>query len=199
MYIVGITGASGPVIGVRLVEELLRSGKEVASVVTPAAWGIMGHEMGPGGKWHSSLRELLGERGSTGGLQLLREYAHDDMFAPPASGSFKFDAVVVAPCSMKTLAGIATGFADTLIGRAADVALKEGRRCILVPRETPLNLIHLENLLKAKKAGADILVPVPGFYTRPRTVDDVVDFIVGKILNLLGIEHNLFRPWGTEQ
>ena len=97
---------------------------------------------------------------------------------------------------MKTLAGIAAGYADTLITRAADVALKENRKCILVPRETPLGLIHIENLLKVKQAGADVIVPVPSFYTFPETLDDIVNFVVGKTLNLLGIEHKLFTGWG---
>ena len=114
-----------------------------------------------------------------------------------ASGTADFEAVVVVPCSMKTMAAIANGYADTLINRACDVALKEKRRCIIVPRETPLNLIHLKNMYQAAKAGVEVLPPVPGFYTRPKTVDDVVNFVVGKMLNLLGKPHSLFQSWGA--
>lgn len=192
MYIVGITGASGPIIGVRLIEELLKSEREVAAVVSDSAKKIIKIEIGES----SSIRGLIHQRNGSANLARLVEYGNDDICAPPASGSFDFTAVVVAPCSMKSLASIACGYADTLIGRAADVALKEGRRCVLVPRESPLSLIHIENMLRAKRAGADIVPPVPGFYAHPQTIGDVVDFTVGKILSLLGIEHALFKKWG---
>ena len=100
---------------------------------------------------------------------------------------------------MKTLSAIAHGYADSVITRTCDVALKERRRCIIVPRETPLNLIHIENMLKAARVGADIVPPIPGFYTLPRSVDDIINFVIGKVLNLLGREHNLFKSWGEIQ
>ena len=125
-----------------------------------------------------------------------REFADDDFRASVASGSSKFEAMVIAPCSMKTLSAVANGYANTLITRASDVALKERRKCILIPRETPLSLVHIENLRKVSMAGAIIVPPVPGFYTRPKTIDDVVDFVVGKVLNLLDREHKLFQGWG---
>jgi 4-hydroxy-3-polyprenylbenzoate decarboxylase len=199
MYIICITGASGAVIGVRLVEELLNSGKRVSSVVSAPAWDIIAREIDGGADCAFSMKRLLQARGISRSTEQLREYANDDLSAPFSSGSSRFEAVIVAPCSMKSLAGIAAGLADSLTGRAADVALKEGRRCILIPRETPLSLIHIDNMRRAKSAGADILIPVPGFYTRPASIDDVVNFIVGKTLSLLGIRHTLFRPWGGEE
>lgn len=196
MYIVGISGASGAIIGVRLVEELLRSGSGVMAIVSEAGRSIIDHEITRGAFEFTSLRDLLQKRNALPAGGDLREYGNNDFFAPPASGSFGFRAMIVAPCSMKTLASVANGFADSLIARAADVALKERRPCVLVPRETPLALPHLENMVKAKRAGADILVPAPAFYGHPSSADDLVNFIVGKILGLLGIEHALFRPWG---
>jgi 4-hydroxy-3-polyprenylbenzoate decarboxylase len=195
MHIIGITGASGAILGIRLIEELLGAGRPVGAIVSAAAWDIIDYEIG-GGAPERSLAKLMVRRRDDRDLSLLTEYANDDLFAPPASGSFGFDAMVIAPCSMKTLSAVASGYADSLITRAADVALKERRRLVLVTRETPLGRVHLENMLRAKDAGADILPPVPGFYTRPRTIDDVVDFAVGKVLNLLGIRHDLFREWG---
>jgi 4-hydroxy-3-polyprenylbenzoate decarboxylase len=144
----------------------------------------------------TSLKELLGTRGAAKNLDLLNEYKNNDFFSPVASGSSQFEAVVVIPCSMKTLSAIVHGYADSLMNRACDVALKEKRRCIVVPRETPLSVIHTENLHKAALAGIEIVPPVPGFYTRPESLEDVIDFVVGKILNLLGKKHRLFESWG---
>ncbi len=196
MYILGITGASGAILGIRLVEELLGAGKTVGVIVSAAAWDIIDYEIGAGEARDRSLSRLIARRRPDCNLSLLTEYANDDLFAPPASGSFRFDAMVISPCSMKTLSAVASGYADSLITRAADVALKERRRLILVPRETPLGRVHIENMLRARDAGADIVPPVPGFYTHPRTIDDVVNFTVGKVLNLLGIRHDLFAEWG---
>ena len=198
MYIIGITGASGAILGIRLIEELLGAGKPVGVIVSAAAWNIIDYEIGDDETRDRSLSGLVARRRPELDLARLSEYANDDLFAPPASGSFRFDAVVIAPCSMKTLSAVASGYADSLITRAADVALKERRRLVLVPRETPLARSHIENMLRARDAGADIVPPVPGFYTRPRTIDDVVDFTVGKVLNLLGIRHDLFPEWGGD-
>ena len=191
MYIVTITGASGSILGIRLIEQLLLSGKDVASIVSDSAWKVLAHETGDTSQ---SMAYILKQQGIDTGR--LKEYNNNDFSSPPSSGTSSFKAVIVAPCSMKTLSGIASGYADTLINRIVDVALKESRKCILIPRETPLNLIHIENMLRIKQAGAEILLPVPGFYTFPETIDDVIDFIIGKTLNLLGIKHQLFQSWG---
>ena len=117
------------------------------------------------------------------------------MFAGPASGSFKLDAMIVCPCSMKTLSAIANGYGDTLTSRAASCILKEGKNLILVPRETPLSLPFIQNIEKINLAGATILPAMPGFYYKPKEIDDIVDFIVGKILDQLNINHSLFERW----
>jgi 4-hydroxy-3-polyprenylbenzoate decarboxylase len=126
----------------------------------------------------------------------LAVFGREEWFAPVASGSNPPDAMVVCPCSMGTLAAIAHGLADNLIERAADVVLKEGRKLILVPRETPLSAIHLENMLRLARAGAVILPPSPGFYHHPQTVADVVDFVVARVLDQLAVPHALMRRWG---
>lgn len=195
MIAVAITGASGPILGLRLIEELLNSGETVYAVVSEAAWSVIGHELGYKKSGAAPLTALLKKRGKASGLAQLKEFDSQDLFSPIASGSTPFDAMVVAPCSMKTLSAAAGGYADSLITRACDVALKEKRKLILVPRETPLSAIHLENMLKLSHAGAVILPPVMGFYSRPETIDDILDFVTGKILNLLGIKHRLFKSW----
>jgi 4-hydroxy-3-polyprenylbenzoate decarboxylase len=123
----------------------------------------------------------------------------DDFFASVASGSNAPDAVVICPCSMGTLGRIAAGLSDSLLERAADVALKEKKTLLLVPRETPFNQIHLENLLRVSKAGGQILPAMPAFYQKPQSVEELVDFVVGKVLDNLGIEHKLFMRWGEEK
>ena len=196
MIVTAISGASGPILGIRLIEELLRSGDQVLGIVSDPAWQIIGHELSWEKEEQDPLKNLLKHRGIVRKLDNLREYANQDFFSPAASGSTNFDAVVVMPCSMKTLSAISNGYADTLITRACDVALKEGRKCIVVPRETPLSVIHLENMLKAARAGVQIVPPSPGFYTLPESVEDIVNFIVGKVLHLLGKKHTLFQEWG---
>lgn len=195
MIVVAISGASGPIMGVRLIEELLNSGEKVAAIVSRPARQIIEYEILREKAPFSSLKELLVKRGLSSNYDLLSEFKNDDFFVPVASGSTRFEAVVVIPCSMKTLSAIVHGYADTLITRTCDVALKEKRRCIIVPRETPLSVVHTENIHKAALAGVEIVPPVPGFYTRPESVDDVVNFVVGKVLNLLDREHDLFESW----
>lgn len=197
MYIVGITGASGPIIGVRLIEELLKAGKEVTAIVTDTARRVISHEMFHGEFSPDTISEVIVRRGPGVPRELLAEEKNGNFFSSAASGSNHFDAVIIAPCSMKTLAAIASGYADTLMTRVVDIALKENRQAILAPRETPLNRIHLENMLRVKDAGCHIAPPMPAFYTNPETVDDIIDFIVGKMLSLLNIDHTLFRKWGT--
>jgi 4-hydroxy-3-polyprenylbenzoate decarboxylase len=196
MIIVAITGASGPILGIRLIEELLRSGESVTGIPSSGCIGIMEYELSCSITGKFPLTNVLEGRGNTAFLKNFKEYDETDFQAPCASGSSDFEAIVIAPCSMKTLSAIANGYADNLITRASDVALKEKRRCLIMPRETPLSLIHIENMKKAALAGAVIIPPVPGFYTKPQTVDDFVDFITGKTLNLLGKKQELFNGWG---
>jgi 4-hydroxy-3-polyprenylbenzoate decarboxylase len=199
MIVVAISGASGPIMGIRLIEELLHSKERVAAIVSQSSRQIIEYEILKGKGSFSSIKELLVQRGITDNHDLLSEFKNNDFFAPVASGSAEFEAMLVIPCSMKTLSAIVHGYADSLITRACDVALKEKRRCIIVPRETPLSVVHTENLHRAALAGIEIVPPVPGFYTRPESLDDVIDFVVGKVLNLLGRKHSLFERWGKKK
>ncbi|MCU0846855.1 MAG: UbiX family flavin prenyltransferase [Spirochaetes bacterium] len=199
MYIVGITGASGSIIGIRLIEELLKTGERVGGIISDAGLSTMNYELYGSGEKTGSIADCLAMRGTGPAPGRFEEYSNRDFFAPPASGTSVIRGVIIAPASMKTLSSVANGYSDSLISRAADVCLKEGRRCILVARETPLSLIHIENMRRAKMAGADILPPVPAFYTHPKSVDDIVNFTVGKILSLLGFEHELYRKWDERE
>ena len=196
MIITAISGASGPILGIRLIEELLLSGETVTGIVSESSWQIIRHELLWKKEGPEPLRSFLKQRGIVSSLSNFQEYSNHDFFSPAASGSSNFEAVAVMPCSMKTLSSISHGYADNLINRTCDVALKEGRKCIIVPRETPLSVIHLENMLKAARSGIQIVPPSIGFYTLPQSVDDIVNFVVGKVLNLLGKKHNLFKAWG---
>ncbi len=193
--VVGITGASGAIYGLRLVEELLRAQQEVALLLSVAGRQVLAFETGlqldleP----RVATQQLWQHFGIAGGLQV---FGMDDFFAPIASGSSASAAVVICPCSMGTLGRIAAGLSDNLLERVADVALKEQKKLLLVPRETPFNQIHLENLLRLSRAGAQILPAMPGFYHQPQSVAELVDFVVGKVLDQLGIEHRLFTRWG---
>ncbi len=179
--VVAITGCSGVVYGMRLLEVCKQTGTETDLIVSRAAEIILKLELG---KTVDELRELA-----------TRSYSSDDLAAPPASGSYPINGMVIVPCSMKTLGAIASGVTADLIARAADVMLKEGRPLVLVPRETPLNLIHLENMTKLRRAGATILPAMPAFYHKPKAISDLVDFIVGRILDVLGVEHQLYQRW----
>ena len=179
--VVGITGASGSVYAVRLIDVLREQSIEVHAVITDSGQRVLDYECGV-------TMEELSRR-----VDVL--YPNTDVGAAIASGSFRMDAMVVLPCSMKTAGAIAHGVTDDLLTRAADVTLKEGRRLLLVPRETPMHEIHLENLLRLARAGAVIMPAAPGFYHRPETLDDLVNMMVGKILDRLGIEAELFTRW----
>jgi 4-hydroxy-3-polyprenylbenzoate decarboxylase len=189
-YVVGITGASGSIYGIRLIEELARAQQTVHVVVTSAGKEVMREEIGL-----PDIRKILSSRKTEGRISI---WEHDDFSAPFMSGSNPPGAVIVIPCSMGNLAAIANGMSDNLLERTSDVALKEKKPLILVVRETPLSLIHIENMLKAARAGAHMVPAMPAFYHHPETVDDVVNFIVGKVLNLLSIRHTLFAPWGEK-
>lgn len=179
--VVGIAGASGTVYGVRLLEALRTSSIETHLVMTPAAKQVAGLEMGKTGEEIEALADF--------------SYPNDDMAASISSGSFLTMGMVIAPCSIKTLSAIAQCRCDTLITRAADVALKERRKLVLVVRETPLHLGHLRIMTEVTEYGAVVLPPVPGFYHEPKTVAQIVDHTVGKILDQFGIDHELFARW----
>ncbi|KQO17398.1 UbiX family flavin prenyltransferase [Paenibacillus sp. Leaf72] len=193
-WVVGITGASGSIYGIRLTEELLRTGFDVHLVVTEAGWRVLKEELG----WMTSRRQAAVELHFAEAVQAKRLVLHpnSDIGASIASGSFRVQGMVVAPCSMGTLASIAHGISDDLLSRAADVMLKEGRKLLLLPRETPLHAIHLENMLKLAKLGVTIVPAMPAFYYKPQSMEDMIDFLVGKLLDCMGIEHALFTRWG---
>ena len=179
--IIGISGASGAAYSERLLREL-KNIKDVETylIITKTAEKIIEAE----GLIINDIVALANHY-----------YDSEDLMSPITSGSFKVDGMVVIPCSMKTLAGISNGYSDNLLLRAADVIIKEGKRLILVPRETPLNIIHLENMLKLARIGVTILAAMPAFYYKPKTADDLVAFIVGKVLELLERKHCLYTKW----
>ena len=194
--ILAFTGASGMPYGMRLLECLLKSGQRVHLVYSQAAQIVARQEMDivlPGRPQDAErmLNERLG--GFSGKLCV---FGRDDWYAPMASGSNPGDAMVICPCTMGTLAKVAAGISDDLIARAADVMIKEKRTLILAPREMPFSAIHLENMLKLAQAGAVIMPPNPGFYYQPCSVQDMVDFVVARILDHLGIENSLMPRWG---
>jgi 4-hydroxy-3-polyprenylbenzoate decarboxylase len=197
--VVAFTGASGAPYGVRLLEVLLRAGRTVHLSISPAAVEVMERELERTVNLdHFDLVALLGDAARTFAHQV--QYHHYRNFqAGIASGSFLTSGMIICPCSMGTVAAIAHGLSQNLIHRAADVHLKEKRKLILVPRETPLHLIQLRNLTACAEAGAIILPAMPAFYMRPKTLDDAVQFIVGRICDQLGIEHNLLERWGGEE
>lgn len=179
--VVGISGGSGIIYGVRLLEALKSTGTETLLIMTQAAKETLVLET----DYKVAQVESLATRA----------FRVNDISAAPASGSYRTDGMVVIPCSMKSLAGISTGYEENLLLRAASVTLKERRKLVLVPRETPLTTIEIENMLRVAHAGAIILPAMPGFYHRPKTVDSLVDYIAGKVLDLFGLEHDLYRRW----
>ncbi|MFC4768918.1 UbiX family flavin prenyltransferase [Effusibacillus consociatus] len=192
-FVVGITGASGGIYGIRLVQELIKGGHLVHLLLTNASWQVFQEELG----WEIETgdRASIPSRFEVASDRLKVHDMHDYR-APVASGSHRTDGMIIIPCSMGTLSAIAHGASDNLLERAADTTLKEGRPLIIVPRETPLNVIHLRNMLALAEAGARILPAMPGFYHLPRTMDDLIHFVVGKALDALQVEHQLFRRWG---
>lgn len=181
--VIGISGASGARYGIRLLEVMTNCTTHL--IMTKSARKIIEIETDISPKNVEKLAD--------------HSYAADDFTAAIASGSYLFDSMVVAPCSMKTLAGISTGFSDSLITRSADICLKDKRRLVLLPREAPLNLVHLRNMVSAAEAGAVIMPPCPSFYSKPGSIEDLVDVVVGRVLDLIGIEHNLYQRWGTPE
>ncbi len=193
-YILGISGASGQAIGVKLLRELLERDLEVHLVISRHALPIIGQETGirPGEDKAIGEEALRGGQGSKGRLF---QYREDEMKAPIASGSFQSKAMFIAPCSMKTLSAVACGHASNLLERAADVTIKEGRKLILCPREMPFSAIHLENMLKLARIGVVIAPPVAAFYHGPENLDAMVAFFAGKLLDSAGIENETFKRW----
>ncbi|MGB9636542.1 MAG: UbiX family flavin prenyltransferase [Thermoplasmata archaeon] len=179
--VVCITGASGAVYGVRLIETLHHLGQETYLILSEHGAEVVAHETGI----------------DTENLAVLTQrcYKNTDMNADIASGSVKYDACVIVPCSMNTLAKIASGISDNLITRVASVCLKERRKLIVVPRETPLSKIHIEGMLRVVDAGGVVLPAMPGFYMKPKNIEELIDFIVARVLDALGVEHTLTKRW----
>ncbi|MPM81934.1 Flavin prenyltransferase UbiX [bioreactor metagenome] len=192
-----LTGASGMPYGLRLLDCLLAAGCKVQLLYSQAAQVVAKQEMDVDlPSRPADARAALLARFPSADPENLAVYGREEWFAPVASGSNPPDAMIVCPCSMGTLAAIAQGLADNLIKRAADVVLKEGRKLVLVPRETPFSAIHLENMLRLSRAGAVILPPSPGFYQHPQSVQDIVDFVVARVLDQVAVPHTLMQRWG---
>jgi len=185
MIIVAITGASGVIYGLNLLKALKDLEIDTSLVITNPASIILEHELGMD---ENDLKNLA-----------TRLYDSNDLTASINSGSCRFNSMVIVPCTMKTLSAIANGYASNAVTRAADVALKEKRKLIVVPRETPLRSVHLENMLKISSEGGVILPAMPGFYHNPKNIDDMANFIAGKILDVMGIENHLFKRWHGEK
>jgi len=181
---VAITGASGSIYGIRLAEELKKAGVKLEIVVSDGARKVLDYEMDGGAKKAAARLAKSG-----------KVYDEGDLTASCASGSSAPDAFVVCPCSMKSLSDIANGYSKNLVRRGAEVALKEGKLLVLVPREMPFTAIQLENMLKLARLGAAVMPPQPAFYNRPKKLDDAVDFVVGKIMDRIGVRHKLYKRW----
>ena len=191
----GITGASGAVYAIRLLEVLLDSDREVHLSISPSGQEVLQQELGV----RVDLKEFRPGDVLASRADQLHYYHWQDFMAPIASGSFLTDGMVVCPCSGTTLSAIATGVAGNLIQRAAEVHLKERRKLILVPRETPLSLAHIDNMRRVTEAGAVVLPASPGWYHGVKTTQDLVDFVVARICDQLGVEHQLMKRWGAER
>lgn len=187
-WVVAITGASGAPYAVRLLEVLARNRVPLQLIISNHGWRLLGHEVGINSE--PDLREATGRDWST-----ITVYDNADRGAQPASGSARSAGMVICPCSMGTVAAVAHGTSRSLVERAADVVLKERRKLIIVPRETPLSLVHLRNLTALTEAGATVIPAAPGFYHRPAKVTDLVDFIVQRVLDQMGVDVQLVRRW----
>jgi 4-hydroxy-3-polyprenylbenzoate decarboxylase len=191
--VLAVTGASGAPYAVRLLEALVAAERPVWLVVSGHGWRLLDTESDIG-----SLAALRERVGAAAWDRWVTAFDDADRGARPASGSARTAGMVICPCSMGTVAAVATGTSRSLVERAADVSLKERRPLLLVPRETPLSVVHLENLLRVTRAGATVIFAAPGFYHRPRTIAELVDFIVARVLDQLGVEHDVGRRWGDE-
>lgn len=194
--IVAVTGASGSIYGLRLTDELLKKGGDVNLIISPSGFLVIEEELGLRlGKGKKEIESSLNRYFKTRKANL-KYHHHNNLLSPLSSGSSSQKEMIICPCSMGTLSRIACGISGNLIERTADVALKEKGKLIIVPRETPLNQIHLENMLKLCKMGVHIIPAMPAFYHKPKNIDDMVDFVVGKILDAMGIENRLYKRWG---
>ncbi|CAM4501724.1 4-hydroxy-3-polyprenylbenzoate decarboxylase [Paenibacillus endophyticus] len=196
-WVVGITGASGSIYGIRLIEVLLQMGFEIHLVVTEAGWRVLKEELGfEATRRTAALEQRFGDAIAERRLVF---HPNADIGASIASGSFRVQGMVIVPCSMGTLSSISHGISDDLMTRAADVMLKENRSLLIVPRETPLHAIHLENMLTLSRLGVRIIPAMPAFYYKPQSMEEMIDFLVGKVLDNMTIDHDLYRRWGDEQ
>jgi len=194
-FCVAVTGASGALYAIRTMAALLERGYHLEVVFSDYGRRLLSDELGPAAKV-DRLADLLADKYGDATRQGTFEiFSNKDLGAPIASGSHRCDGMVVVPCSMKTLAGVAHGLSRSLIERAADVMLKERRRLVLVPRETPMSLPELRNMVLCAEAGATVLPAMPAFYQMPKTLDDLADFLAGKVLGALGVDHDLYPPW----
>jgi 4-hydroxy-3-polyprenylbenzoate decarboxylase len=196
-YTVAISGASGAPYALRLLQALVKGGHSLYVTVSGDGLAILNEEAGMMLKGSEMEIQDALEKHLEAKEGQLTYFDEDNMYAPIASGSVKVDAMVVIPCSMKALASIAHGFASNLIERAADVMLKEKRKLIIVPRETPLSVIHLKNMLSLAEAGCQVIPAMPAFYHHPKRVSDMVDFIAGRVLDSMGVENDLSPRWGS--
>jgi 4-hydroxy-3-polyprenylbenzoate decarboxylase len=194
MIVVGITGSSGIIYAVRLLQQILNQ-EPVTLILTQKAKLVMQYELGIAYKDKSDLSDYL----NPNQLENLHEESNNNMMAASASGSASVKACIIVPCSMNSLAAVYAGLADTLLLRTADVTLKEGRPLYLVPREMPFSTLHLRNMYELSQMGVRILPASPGFYHMPETMDDLINFVVAKILDQLGIPHTLVKPWDGNQ
>ncbi|MDH3975718.1 MAG: UbiX family flavin prenyltransferase [Deltaproteobacteria bacterium] len=193
---VAITGASGSIYAIRLVEALLKYNKKVNLLITEAGFLVMNEETGF--NWRGDKNRVNEQiRAHFRAGEELIYYDNSNFYSPLASGSSGRGTMIICPCSMGTLGRIASGISGNLLERAADVVLKERGNLIIVARETPLNDIHLENMLKLSRMDARIVPAMPAFYQKPETIEDLVDFVVGKVLDQVGVEHDLFKRWGS--
>jgi flavin prenyltransferase len=191
--LVGVTGASGSVYADRLLQLLVKETGRVYLVVTDSGEKVAGHELTK----NSLLLRAMNGSLTKSEKEIIRVFNNSDLFAPCASGTAAPDAMVIVPCSMGSLARVAAGISGNLLERSADVMLKQRRKLLVCPRETPFNLIHLRNMTALVEAGAEMIPLMPGFYQKPKTMDDLIDFCVGKILEQLRVPHHLYRPWNS--
>lgn len=196
-FVVGITGASGAVYAVRLLEILLQTGNRVHLTISPAGAEVLKTELGLSLDLNRFDPRQLGLKEDGIEPEALEYHHFQDYFAPIASGSYLTAGMVICPCSMGTLAGVANGLSTNLIQRSADVHLKERRKLIVVPRETPLGSIALSNMKQLSDAGAVVLPAMPGFYHRPQSIAELVDFVIGRICDQLGLDKDLVKRWGV--